>query len=1148
MKNGLRGLFVFFGIALMVLALAAPSQVSAQVISGDLVGTILDKTGATVPGASVEAVNVATGVKYPTTAGANGEYRISNLPAGTYNITASSPNFAATTVNGFEIDLNKTTTLQITLEIKGAVTSIEVSGQAAALDTTTAQIQSTFEGKELADLPTVAQGSGVLNLSLLSSGVASSGGVGVGSGPSVAGQRPRNNDFTIEGVDNNNKGVTGPLVTIPNDAVAEFSLLQNQFSPEFGHSSGGQFNTVVKSGTNSFHGLAYIYNQNRDYNALDTLAAAGGVGSGPDCATLGGSFCHSPGARFDQNRIGGNIGGPVLKNKLFFFFNYEYEPLGSAGIPAGGCAPTAAGFAQINATPGLNATNLAIFEKFVPAGTVGDATSGCAPINWVGFNAATGCTPTTCVPAEGLAFTGPNFTNSHFYVASLDYNISTNDQLRGRYVYNSIIGTDAAAQLPVFYTSVPNKFHLVTINEYHTFTPTLTNELRLGFNRFTQVFTAGNFSFPGLDSFPNLQFNDLNSLQVGPDSNAPQSAVQNTYQLAEALTWTKGVHTLKFGVEGRKLIAPQTFTQRSRGDYEYNNTLSYFQDLAPDYLAERSNGNSVYYGDQSAVYWYVNDNWRIRPNITLNLGVRYEYTTTPFSERLQALNSAASVPGLINFGAPQWSKDNFAPRIGIAWSPGSSGRTSIRAGFSENFDTLFDNLGLLTVPPQIGSTNDCIQDGGAIPCASPGFLAAGGLLPGTGGINTFPDVASQRAATSAFLPDNQDLPKAINWELGIQHTFWSDYTVEVRYVGTRGIHLPAQIQLDRQSVVTPDNSLPTFFSAPDQATLNALPLDLAGVMANRTNAVPAFAAAGFASTITSYQPWASSTYHGLATQVTRRFTKGLQGVLAYTYSHNIDDATAEVFSTVLAPRRAQDSQDIAADRGNSILDHRHRLTLTVIYDEPFFKNSNFFLKNTLGNWEIAPIYTYQSGQWVTPQSGIDSNLNGDSAPDRVVFDPSGAKGQGSSVVPLCNSTVAPGACPGTVTAARATPAGVVGYLATPNAQGNIGQFVEAGYGALANVGRSTLQLPPINDIDMTLLKRFTITERFKVEFQAQAFNLFNHPQYIGGFLNDIAPIGFTGSERSVLIPTSASTSTFNTPSALFSSNPRTLLLALKLYF
>ena len=213
-----------------------------------------------------------------------GEYRIPNLPVGVYNVTASSSNFASTTINGYTIQLNKTSSLPITLEVKGAVTSIEVSGSVAALDTTTAQLQTTFEAKDIGDnaaASTGGNGSGVLNLSLLSAGVASSGGVGVGTGPSIGGQRPRNNNFTIEGVDNNNKGVTGPLVMVPNDAVAEFSLLQNQFSPEFGHSSGGQFNTVVKSGTNSFHGVAYVYNQNRNYNAMDNLDKIGGLTSNP---------------------------------------------------------------------------------------------------------------------------------------------------------------------------------------------------------------------------------------------------------------------------------------------------------------------------------------------------------------------------------------------------------------------------------------------------------------------------------------------------------------------------------------------------------------------------------------------------------------------------------------------------------------------------------------------------------------------------------------------------------------------------------------------------------------------------------------------------------------------------------------------------
>src|SRR5580704_14833947 len=515
-------------LAVLVFGLAIGGQVSAQVISGDLVGTILDKTGATVPGARVEATKTDTGVKYETKANESGEYRFNNLPVGTYSVSASTANFATTTINGFKIDLNKTSTLPITLEVKGAVTTVEVSGTAAALDTTTSQVQTTFESKDLSDsaiASTGGTGSGILNLSLLSAGVATAGGVGVGTGPSVGGQRPRNNNFTIEGVDNNNKGVTGPLVTVPNDAVAEFSLLQNQFSPEFGHSSGGQFNTVVKSGTNAYHGLAYVYNANRNYDAFDSLNGIGGLTSNP---------------RFDNNRFGGQIGGPVIKNKLFFFVNYEQEPLGQAGTGGAVCSPTAAGFATINATPGLSATNVAIFEKYVAPGT--DTTTGCAPMAWTGAKGT---------PTATLAVLAPSFTNYRFVTTSMDYDISSKDQIRGRYIYNSTVGIDNTATLPAFFLPQPNKFHLVTINEYHTFSPTLTNELRIGFNRFAQIVSAGNFNFPGLASFPNIDLIDLNQLQIGPDGSAPQSSIQNTYQATEAMTWSKGTHTVKFGVEGR---------------------------------------------------------------------------------------------------------------------------------------------------------------------------------------------------------------------------------------------------------------------------------------------------------------------------------------------------------------------------------------------------------------------------------------------------------------------------------------------------------------------------------------------------------------------------------------------------------------------
>ena len=1093
-------------LAVLVLGFAFASQVSAQVISGDLVGTIFDKTGAVVPGAAIEAVNVDTGVKYTTKSNDSGEYRINNLPVGVYNVTASSPTLAATTVNGFKVDLNKTSTLPITLEVKGAVTTVEVSGVAPALDTTTAQLSSTFEANEIASLPSATSGSGVLNLSLLGSGVATSGGVGVGSGPTVGGQRPRNNNFMIEGVDNNSKSVTGPLVFIPNDAVAEFSLLQNQFSPEFGHSSGGQFNTVVKSGTNSYHGLAYIYNDNRNYNALDPLQRIEGFTSQP---------------RFDFNRIGGQFGGPVFKNKLFFFANYEYQMTGQAGGAGAVCTPTAAGYATINSTPGLSATNVAQYEKYVPAGTLGPTVIDCPAMAWTGG---------TTIPTAGLAVVAPSYSNFKNLVTSMDYDISSRDQIRGRYIYNNFAGIDTAATLPVFFTSTPAVNHLVAINEYHTFRPNLTNEFRLGFNRFASITPAGNFSFPGLDSFPNLFFNDT-GLQIGPDGNAPQSGIQNTYQAAESITWTKSAHTLKFGAEGRKLIAPQTFTQRSRGDYEYTSSLLYFQDAAPDALAERSNGDPVFYGDQVAFYWFANDNWRIRQNLTLNLGVRYEYTTTPFTTRSQALNSDASVPGLIDFIAPQPAKNNWAPRVGFAYSPGKSGRTSIRAGVGEAYDVLFDNIGLLALPPQLSSTIDCAPVG-SYNCASP-FLGSGGILPGPGGIRTFPTVAAQRAATSAFLPGQIKDPKSIDWTLGVQHTFGKDYTVEIRYVGTRGIHLPAQIQLNKQPKVTSTFNLPTYTVAPDQASLDALPLTLSQINAT-SRIVPAFNAAGFnQSTITSYQPWASSTYHGLAAQINKRLSNGLQLVGAYTYSHLIDDATAEVFSTVLAPRRAQNGLDLTNDFANSILDHRHRLTFSVIYDVPFFKHSNAFVRNSLGNWEFGSIYTYQSGQWMTAQSGVDSNLNGDSAGDRTILNPKGTPGTASPVNALTNSG-------GAIVAYCACGPAVGGVPTNPNAQ-----YLQAGLGAFANVGRNTLQAPPINDIDMNAVKRFSITERYKIEFQAQFFNVLNHPQWVGGSLNDIAPVGFTGFQRNILLPTQP---VFNQPSQVFSGNARTMQLALKFFF
>jgi Carboxypeptidase regulatory-like domain len=217
------------------------------VTSANLVGTVIDATDAAVPNATVTATNTATGVKLTTATTLDGAYRMSNLPVGTYDVNVTASGFSPATQSGIVLQLNLTGTLNFKLEVGAVTTSINVEA-VTAIDTTTAQVQNTFQTKAIADLPVATVGLGVLNLSLLGSGVSSNGGMGAGTGPAVGGQRPRNNNFTVAGIDNNDKSITGPLVSIPNDAVAEFSVLQNQFAAEYGHSSGGQFNTIVRSG------------------------------------------------------------------------------------------------------------------------------------------------------------------------------------------------------------------------------------------------------------------------------------------------------------------------------------------------------------------------------------------------------------------------------------------------------------------------------------------------------------------------------------------------------------------------------------------------------------------------------------------------------------------------------------------------------------------------------------------------------------------------------------------------------------------------------------------------------------------------------------------------------------------------------------
>ena len=1060
----------FRAIALLAIVLLIPIAGFAQAISGDLTGTITDPSGAAVPSVAVVATNDATGVKASVVTNASGVYRFSNLPVGRYTLTGSATGFSTATLKGLDVTLGNVSTVNITLTVGTLGTTVEVSGVVAVIDTTTAQVQTTFNTHQVSELPQSAAGSGIYNLALLGSGVSTSGGVGQGFGPAVSGQRPDNNSFFLDGVSNNNYYNPAPLMGTSNEAIAEFTLLQNQFSPEFGGGSGGIFTAVVKSGANDLHGNLYEYLQNRKLNAVDSLYWTQGLTSLP---------------RYDNNRLGGTIGGPILKNKLFYFGNFEYNPIGQAAVPGSPLyAPTAAGYTQLAGIAGISKTNLQDMQKYIPAAAAADQ----GTVSVLGKD----------IPIGSIAFNNPVYTNNYNALVSIDYHLTDRDQLRGRWIYNKQ-SSIVAATVPTFNAAQPFNNYAYNVSEFHNFSPSLQNEFRASFSRNFNQLPGTSETFPGLDAFPVLQIDELNGLSWGPVG--PSGSVQNLFQVTNNLMKVSGRHTIKVGGDFIDMIASNYFIQRVTGNYEYDQLETFLIDQAPDVLGERSAGATSYPVGFLQFAGYANDDIRLRRNLTLNLGVRYEYVTVPVASRYQEASAPASSLAGINFSRPSYDKTNFAPRIGFAYSPGTTGNWSIRGGFAQAYDLVYSNLTSNAAPPYFQQTNDCPGS----KCAPTGFLASGGL-PGTAvALPTDPKGALGPIASYTF---GGKRPYGLTWTLGVQHVFGKNYTLEVRYTGTRGVHLWNQTRLNVGAQVNAGNFVPTYFSMPDAATLAGLTKTLAQVESQLVPCGTAslfynnLACKGSFSNIIGYAPQATSTYHGLALQLHRRLSNGLSYIAAYTWSHNQDDATATNFSTYLTPRRAQDFQNLKADWASSALDRRQRLTLTPIYEFRSFKHGNWFMRNAVGNWNISGTYTYESPEFATVQSGIDSNRNGDSAGDRAIINVAGAANLGSGVTGYSS------------TGQKTTSASaIVAYVAnTPNAR-----YVVAGVGALPTGGRNTFPLHPINNIDFSLKKRFNLTERRSFDIGSSFYNLLNHAQYTGGYLNDAASRGFTNA-RNDLVP------------------------------
>src|SRR6266850_69650 len=861
-------------LAVMALILLLSNPASAQRTTGTLRGQVLDPTGAAVPDVPVTITNQETGVSIKVTTTSAGTYAVPSLIPGLYKVSVEAKGFKSFLLRDVNVSANQDNVADAKLDLGVATEIVEVSSGAVEIQTTSSSLNNTFDTRD-SGLPTSAgtlNGS-LLNLAVLAPNVVAQPGGVTGIGGSVGGTRPRDNNFTVDGVDDNNLGVTGNNSTVIPDAVAEFNLTTNQFTAEYGHSAGGQFSLVTKTGTNNWHGSGEWYNQNKNYNSLDNLTKN---------AIAGGTIPRKP--DFDNNRFGGTMGGPIVKNKWFVFGAYEYTTLHGQGVPTPLIQPTAEGLASLESLA-VNSTIRDILGNF-PVAPTGDL--GTVPVT-------VGAT-TTDIPIGNLVIVSPTFQREHDVQFNSDYTWR-NHQFGARFLFNQI-----KFILPVNSTQAQfNQNQLVhnrkiALNDVWTLNSRLVNDLRVQYSYYAQLDLNPCTACP-----PDVTIGDLGFNTIGPGDNSTQK--QNSYQIADTFSWSHGKHTFKFGGQYNHFIYPQFFLPRSNGDNWYDSLQEFINDEQSNQLGRtlRNAGTGSFLGTQSAFYGFAQDDYKLSPRLTLNLGLRYEYWTNPLGDSTQALNAISNVPGVVTFGVPKTDKNNIAPRVGFAFDPRGNGKTSIRGGFGIAYDVKFQNFASITLPPQLQSELDpasaCTLTPQPTWCASPthaGFLAGGGLP------QTYVPPATQadaRALTTSFIDDTV-MPKVLTWSLGVQHQVYRNASIEVRYLGTRGISLPVQFRRNRESAFDSGIApLPTFLKASDvPATWSANTPNDNAFNNFSSNTYGAF---GFAANVTSDPPFGSSVYHAGSVSFTQRSRMGLSFNANYTYSHTLDNSTNEFFTSLL---------------------------------------------------------------------------------------------------------------------------------------------------------------------------------------------------------------------------------------------------------
>jgi len=1070
----------------------------AQRLDGTLRVTVADRSQASIEDAKVTVQNEATGVSATTTGSSAGTYVFPNLLVGTYTITVEKDGFKKAIQKGIPVASNQVAEARVELELGSVSSVVEVEAGADLVKTESSTLEATFSGRTVQEVPIATTGGDVKEFAVYVPGTTTQQGGVLGSGGSIGGTRPRFNGFSIDGVDDNKIDTNGPTQPVIQESVAEFTLLTNQFSAENGHSAGGQFNIVTKSGTNNWHGAGWGYNRNRNYDAFDNLQKDRGVKD-----------------RFDYNRAGASAGGPIIHNRLFVYGAYEFQNNGLASSSPSFNSPTAAGMATLVSLAHDSAVT-DILSQFPLAATQNPC------------SATTTCTVTVNgqdIPVGTIQSLAPNFANQHDFNVNTDLNLGKH-QLRGRFLYDRFRAPDFNPSQPQtqFLGTNSSDARKAIFTDAWSITNSVINDFRASYSRLN----GPNLIVPGgFTNFPNVEIDELGS-NLGPDGLAPQGYAQNVYQWVDNLSYIRGKHTFKVGAEVRKYISPTNNLPRARGEWDYVTLGQFINDFVPTGAngALRGAGSGSVAENYNAFYWFVQDDWKITPRLTLNVGLRYEYSGIPRDENLQAINGVSDDPALgLIFRAPKPDVNNFAPRFGFAWDPRGNGKWAIRGGAGLAYDVVPNNFAINSLPPQLQSEQNpsltCVLAGAPQWCATfdpahpksatagQGFLQFGGLLQ-----ENVPPItqADARAATQSLIPDHIS-PKVITWTLGVQHELFRNSSVEVRYVGTRSLELPVQQRLNSSSAFDPNfagggiAALPTYLSAADVPTTVVAPGSTLQSFDNY-NPLP-LSGDGFFGSMTTFPAIGSGIYHAASVDFIHRFTRGLYLRANYTYAKNIDNSTNELFSSRVNPRRAQDGFDFANERGLSALDIRHKFALSFLYEIPNVHSENGFVRTLAHGWEWGGTYLAESGQPVTPLSGVDSNANGDSAGDRTIINAAGLKSVGTSVNAVCNagpggatSIVGIDSVSGAWQCGAEDDANIVGYVVAPASIGDDSgpintnaRFVQAGVGAVANAGRNTISTPGLNIWNMSLIKNTRITERFSLQFRAETYNTFNHRNF-----------------------------------------------------